>query len=352
MPHPTSYKLPLLQDNIFQVRLATMTSAGIVTLLTTAISPLLTTCLLWFLGIQLLLSIENWRRWPQVELPQADITLDHSIKVLIGAVALLSATFVVQLHVVSQMVLLTTTALSLSAYFTYPCMKNTQIALNTALQQATQALEAEKIAALLNRGADPYYPDEMGNNAFHLAIQENESAIEILALLKNKPTPATFSQIGDDTRLLLDDEIKAYGSSIGTKIQVWLENRTQNNFYPILQEFKNLLAAFHPRLNKIFNTFISFLRGEMSVPNHYFYKNNAGSTPLDLIGLNIKSEAVTQQLRDFFLPDTYQEPAPVNMAQPPRSKTPAGTQTEAEHTPSKADEHDESLSPNHPRNKK
>lgn len=313
MPQSTTYKLPLLKDNIFQVQLATMTTAGIITLLTTAISPLLTTCLLWFLGIQLFLSIENWRRWANIEVPQADITLDHSIKMLIGAAALLSATFIVQLHVVSQMVLLTTTALSLSAYFIYPCLKNTQVALNAALHQAIKELDKNKVNTLLSRGADPYYPDEMGNNAFHLAIQDSNDTFDVLTLLKNKPAASTFSQISDDIKLLLDSEIKAHWSNIGAKLQIWLEARTQNNFYPILQEFKNLMADYQPRLNRIFNTFISFLRSEMSMPNHDFYKNNAGSTPLDLIGLNIKSEAVAQQLQTFFLPDIYQERTRANI---------------------------------------
>ena len=316
MAHSTSYKLPLLQDNIFQVRLATMTTAGIIALLMTAISPLLTTCLLCFLGVQLLLSAENWRRWANVDQPQTDITLDQSIKMLIGASALLFATFIVQLHVVSQMVILTTAALSLTAYFIYPCIKNSQTALNTALWQATMALDIRKIEILLHRGADPYYPDEMGNNAFHLAIQDHENAAIVLATLKGKPAPSTFSQIGDDSKLLLDNEIKSHWSKIGETSQVWIADRTQNNFYPILQAFKNLMAAYQPRLHKMLNTLISFLRGEMSMPCNCFYKNNAGCTPQDLINLNVKDEHNTHLLQAFFLPEAYQEPDQPNIFQP------------------------------------
>lgn len=336
----THYNLPSLRDNIFQVQLATMTSAGIISLLATAISPLLTTCILWFLGTQLLLSVENWHRWANIDQPQTDITLDHSIKILLGAVALLSATFVVQLHVISQMVLLTTAAVSLSAYFIYPCMQRTQKSLNAALHQVVKDLEYDTIDELLKRGADPYLPDAMGNNAFHLAVQNNEVAVTVLTLLKNKPNPPAFAQIGDTAKSLLDNEVKLQWQAVWTKLQIWLEERSKSNFYPILQECKNLWGLYEPRLTTLFNTFVGFLRGEMSVPNNLHYKNNAGSTPQDLITLNIPDEALTHTLQSFFSPEGYQEI-------PTQPIVPQFAQTTSENIAVESDEHSGSFSSTH-----
>jgi len=313
--NPVRYKLSQFQDNIFQVQLATMISAGVLSLLATAISPLLTTCVLWFLGIQLFLSVENWHRWAKIDQPQVDIALDHTIKNFLGAAALLSATFVVQLHVISQMLLLTTTAVSLSAYFIYPCMQNTQKALNTALQQAAKDLDCDAIAELLQRGADPYSPNAIGNNAFHFAVQNNEKSLAALTLLKNKLAPTTVSQITESSKSLLDDNVKRQCQSIWTTIQVWLEERNKNNFYPILHECKNLWSLCEPRLTNTFNKFVSFLRSEMSVPDNLHYKNNAGCTPKDLIAINITSEMLAQKLHTFL--SSEKEPQVLN--QPPKN---------------------------------
>lgn len=302
------------QSNIFQVQLAIITTSGVGALILTAISPMLTTCLISFLAIQLMLSQKNWKNWSVPAEPQIEYPLDFSIKLVLAALTLLTAIFIVQLHVLSQMVLLTTSAVAYGAFLAYPCLQGSQLALDDALRSAVTEMDLDKAQILLERGADPLAPDANGNTAFHLAIQDNPNSLNMLKKLEQAPKAPTPESVWAEIKTLGDEDISNQWVSIGQSTKRWMSERTQPNFYSILQEFKNVWALYKPRLFQSANRLIDFLRGEIHLPIEKNYQNNAGQTAAALVETVVQDKAIQLDLHRFFDP-SFEAP-------PKKSSTP------------------------------
>lgn len=303
------------QSNIFQVQLAIITSTGVSALILTAISPMLATCLISFLAIQLMLSQKNWKNWSVPTEPQIEYPLDFSIKLVLAALTLLTAIFIVQLHVLSQMVLLTTSAVVYGAFLAYPCLQGSQIALDAALRSAVAEMDLDKAQTLLARGADPLAPDGNGNTAFHLAIQDNPDSLNMLKKLEQAPKAPTPEEVWAEIKTLGDEEISSQWVSIAQSTKRWMSERTQPNFYIILQAFKNVWGLYKPRLFQSANRLIDFLRGEVRLPIDKNYQNNAGQTAAALVETVVKDKATQLDLHRYFDPSF--ESAPTKPSTPP-----------------------------------
>lgn len=251
----------------------------------------LTYSIICYSAYKLINSYTQWKDWADLTKPIEEPSVDPMLKGIIGMGIFCLGIYLYQFSPAFQVLLCASGALVTSGLFIRECVLGSQTALNKALHTAVLNGEEENITALLNRNADPFAPDESGNTAFHVAVQNSSTSAKILFMLNNhitteKPKP-TLKDVLFSLKECGNKDIRGYIKNIWEAINAIFTAKEQKErheaYQTIYDQLQTLGNAFVRVLRDSLALLTSYLRDQISFDKDINRKNNAGNTPLDLV---------------------------------------------------------------------
>lgn len=259
----------------------TMAISGGIALVLTAISPILSYLALCAIGYQVIRSKNYWNTLAHQK--PADLTqLDNAGMFILGAIGTAGLVLFYQFSLLPQMMFAALAGGGLSWIF-IQFITRSQNALNRALKTAAAQSVPTATTYLLQRGADPYFQDKLGNIAFHDAVQNNSTAIYVLNVLK------TFSARQNPTFLSIFEPPQdcQMSARAGEFVDTFINCRDfkAKNRAILLAAMKNVLEEAYHYLANMTQAFVLYYRSKIAYPKDMHSRNNAGNTPGDFLNI-------------------------------------------------------------------
>lgn len=294
-----------LDNKIDRLQIAFVVGSSAFGFMCFAALPLLSAWVIMTLAVTLGISLEKWTQSHLIPEPEA-IVPDQTFKIFAATSILCAGLYFSFISVLPQILMGVIGCFALSTYFINQCVIQPQKNLNEALREAVTLHNIEHVRILLDRGADPFEPDALGNHCFHLAISNHGNTRVILQTLHQhaQQEKTTFklvlSQVWLFQNLTLTNHFRAWYIAL----RPLFNNRTQDNrdrFFDATEALLNELAIpFYALLNRA----STYIQQQIEHEPLIHRPNQAGSTPDALIDivfyehLPSEREELKQYVRD------------------------------------------------------
>ncbi len=221
----------------------------------------------------------SYKKWATLHDPQSDgsgLKADNLTKAFIAVFLGLLCIYFLQIYALAQMVLAIVSGAALSAAFFESILKS-QEKIDESLRKAARDSNPEHTKILLERGADPFAPDNSGHNAVRYAIRNNAFAAQIIETAlthAGKPAPKL--------RDLLPGVSDFWGNNVEERqryVGVWSEwfdawkglvtafsAETRAEFQ---RASSALISLYTPLFPRMINSLILYLRHQTANPNEF-----------------------------------------------------------------------------------
>jgi ankyrin repeat protein len=273
------------QEQQLRTKIGFMFIAGCATLLLSVGLPLIAYGALSVLAVITIRSITDWNQLGNLgevnPVPPLDTDSRYWLAGVIGAVGFLFY----NLDLFSKVFLCTVAGAGIAGLYIHECVFRSQAALNNALATAVKAKNTAHVTELLNRGADPFAQDELGNNAFHHCMNNHANAATILTALQRKADEQAplVEDVLYSTQGYFNADIYARLRTVGNRLLTMVRNHNFDTRAEFFQALSELGTIYNRAFIQTLTILTRYLRSNFAYPTDINTTNNAGLRPIDVL---------------------------------------------------------------------